>query len=59
MTLKKIEKLKADIESIVNDEIFKVKFTGLNSSDQAMWMNEAKGYLIKCVGKLNKVLEVE
>ena len=57
--MKEIEKLKADIESIVNDEVFKAKFTGLNSSDQAMWMNEARAYLIKCVDKIDKVLEVE
>ena len=56
--LKKIEKLKADITAIVIDDIFKAKFTGMNSSDQAMWMNEARAYLIKCLGKLNKVLEV-
>lgn len=57
--MKDIEKLKADIESIVNAAVFKAKFTGLNSSEQAMWMNEARAYLVKCIDKLDKVLEVE
>lgn len=32
-------------------------FTGEKSNDQAMWLNEARAKVQRCVGKLEKILE--
>ena len=57
--LTKIEMFQEHIKRAIKDDVFQSKFTGPNSPDKAMWMNEARAYLVKCVGKLEKVLEVE
>lgn len=59
VVVREIELLKGHIECTMNDPSFQSKFTGPNAPDKAMWMNEARAYLIKCVGKFEKVLEVE
>lgn len=59
VVLREIELIKRHIECAMNDPAFQSKFTGPHAPDKAMWMNEARAYLVKCVGKLEKVLEVE
>lgn len=54
-----IEMLREHILCTIKTSTFSVKFTGPNAPDKAMWMNEAREYLVKCAGKLDKVIEVE
>ncbi len=57
--MREIELFKGHIECAKDDQAFQAKFTGPNAHDQARWMMEARGDLQRCVGKLEKVLEVE
>jgi len=57
--LEEIKLLKDYLNSLINNDVFQTKFTETNSPDKSMWLNEARSYLVKCIGKLNKVLEIK
>ena len=44
---------------LVKPEWRTTQFSGERSHDQAMWLNEARAKVQRCVGKLEKILEVE
>ena len=44
---------------LVKPEWRTTQFSGERSHDQAMWLNEARAKVQRCIGKLEKILEVE
>ena len=57
--LEEIKLLKDYLNSLINNDVFQTKFTEENSPDKSMWMNEARAYLVHCINKINKVLEIK